>query len=132
LGLLLAKYFAIVPSVHLSEPTFLFRLAHALASSFNFQGRVKKTFFVLTDDKVGAGPCLRPQALLKESGKDQTTDKDQTADKDQPMETDGDAAGNNPPVQEPPKVMSLSAKLAAKRKNTDTADSASSASKNRR
>jgi len=41
------------------------RLAHALARSFNFQGRVHKIFYVLTDDKVGAGPRLPPQALLK-------------------------------------------------------------------
>jgi len=38
-------------------------MAHLLASSFNFQGRVKKTFYVLTDDKVGSGPRLRPGTL---------------------------------------------------------------------
>ncbi len=82
-----------------------FRLAHALASSFNFQGRVKKTFFVLTDDKVGAGPRMRPQSGLKPAEKD-------TA---QPMETDSEVV----PVQP---ELTLSAKLAAKRKATEPAD----------
>jgi hypothetical protein len=90
-------------------------LAHALASSFNFQGRVRKTFYVLTDDKVGSGPCLCPNALSKDTSKD----PDQGTESAQPMETD-------PPTAPP--VMSLSAKLAAKRKATDSgADSASKA-----
>jgi hypothetical protein len=96
---------------------FLVRLAHALASSFNFQGRVRKTFYVLTDDKVGAGPRLRPNSLAKESDKG----PDQGTDASQPMETDQPTA---------PPVMSLSAKLAAKRKATD--NGAESASKARR
>jgi hypothetical protein len=54
----------------ISSVLYYFRLAHALASSFNFQGRVKKTFYVLTDDKVGSGPRLRPQALIKDPSKD--------------------------------------------------------------
>jgi hypothetical protein len=108
----------------------LCRLAHALASSFNFQGRVKKTFYVLTDDKVGAGPQLRPNSLAKDSGKSandsgksvgQGTSRD--TDTAQPMETD-------PPTVLP--VMSLSAKLAAKRKLNDGAASSDSAAKARR
>ena len=114
----------------------LCRLAHALASSFNFQGRVKKTFYVLTDDKVGAGPRLRPNSLAKNSDKS-ASDSDKPAndsgksvgqgtsrdtDTAQPMETD-------PPTVPP--VMSLSAKLAAKRKLTDGAASSDSAAKAR-
>jgi hypothetical protein len=94
---------------------FAFRLAHALASSFNFQGRVRKTFYVLTDDKVGSGPRLRPNSLAKEADKD----SGQSQESSQPMETD-------PPAIPP--VMSLSAKLAAKRKATDSgADSTAKA-----
>jgi hypothetical protein len=87
-----------------------YRLAHALASSFNFQGRVKKTFFVLTDDKVGAGPRLRPQSGLKPAEKD-------TA---QPMETDSEVVPVQPPAKQ--HELTLSAKLAAKRKATEPAD----------
>jgi hypothetical protein len=94
-------------------------LAHALASSFNFQGRVKKIFHVLTDDKVGAGPRLRPHALVDTSVNEPATD--------QPMETDTDtsevvvvnsAEGNQ-------QTSSLSAKLAAqalKRKAAEPAN----------
>jgi hypothetical protein len=109
---------------------FCSRLAHALASSFNFQGRVKKTFFVLTDDKVGSGPRLRPQSLLKETDKNPSTDKG--PEPSQPMETDSEPTSDARPAQGPPKVLSLSAKLAAKRKATDSADSADSVSKSRR
>ena len=98
-------------------------MAHALASSFNFQGRVKKTFFVLTDDKVGSGPRLRPQSLLKSSDKE----SEKTADSDQPMETTTNEIPNSQPATGAPKALSLSAKLAAKRKATDPADSASKA-----
>ncbi len=105
-------------------------MAHALASSFNFQGRVKKTFYVLTDDKVRAGPLLRPNSLAKDSGKSaddsgksagQGPSRD--ADTAQPMDTD-------PPTVPP--VMSLSAKLAAKCKLADDAASSDSAAKARR
>jgi len=54
-----------------------------LASSFNFQGKVKKTFFVLTDDKVGSGPRLRPGALSQASAQNETG-----ANEPQPMDTD--------------------------------------------
>ncbi len=60
-----------------------------LASSFNFQGRVRKTFFVLTDDKVGSGPRLRPGTLSQAP-----------ADDVQPMETDpGEQSGSASPKQ---------------------------------
>jgi len=36
--------------------TFNCRLAQALAGSFNFQGRIKKTFYVLADGKTTTGP----------------------------------------------------------------------------
>jgi hypothetical protein len=108
------------------------RLAHALASSFNFQGRVKKTFYVLTDDKIGSGPRLRPHSLAKESSKDPEPASN--------METDSSSASSDPaptggtvPSQPvvPQTGMSLSAKLAAKRKAHDT-DSTDSPSKTRR
>ncbi len=52
-----------------------------LASSFNFQGKVKKTFYVLTDDKVGSGPRLRPGALSQASSQNVT-------EANEPMDTD--------------------------------------------
>jgi hypothetical protein len=96
----------------------IYRLAHALASSFNFQGRVKKTFYVLTDDKVGAGPRLRPNSLAKEPNKDPDQESVQGSDTTQPMETDPPTAPTAPTA---PPVLSLSAKLAAKRKATESA-----------
>ncbi len=100
------------------------RLAHALASSFNFQGRVKKTFYVLTDDKVGAGPRLRPNSLAKDKGSDQGPNQGvKEAESGQSMDID-------PPPPASPPVLSLSAKLALKRKATNNA--ADSASKARR
>jgi hypothetical protein len=94
--------------------TSLSRLAHALASSFNFQGRVKKTFYVLTDNKVGAGPRLRPNSLAKEPSKDS----------EPAMEVDAtdatDATASQPPDNPTAPVgMTLSTKLAAKRKHSD-------------
>jgi hypothetical protein len=108
----------------------IFRLAHALASSFNFQGRVLKTFYVLTDDKVRVGPRLRPQSLNKDSAKGQgtsSTEASVTTEASQPMETD---TIESQPVAVAPASsggLSLSAKLAAKRKNSDGAESVSKA-----
>ncbi len=99
----------------MSSHFVIYRLAHALASSFNFQGRVKKTFYVITDDKVGAGPRLRPNSLAKEPNKDPDQESIQNSDTSQPMETDPPAAPTVPPA------LSLSAKLAAKRKATESA-----------
>jgi hypothetical protein len=94
------------------------RLAHALASSFNFQGRVRKTFFVLTDDKVGAGPRLRPQALLKPAETDPA----------QPMEIDGSTSQPVPTSRQPAPELTLAAKLAAaKRKASEAADAPATA-----
>jgi hypothetical protein len=112
-------------TIHFSILCHLFRLAHALARSFNFQGRVKKIFHVLTDDKVGAGPRLLPNSLSKPA----------TSDPAQPMETDTDSSEvaivDPPEISQPP---SLSAKLAAqKRKAAETADgSAAKSTKSRR
>jgi hypothetical protein len=93
----------------------LFRVAHLLASSFNFQGKVKKTFFVLTDDKVGSGPRLRPGALAQGH-------TDEPTEEVQPMETDNpvQSTSSTPTVAAPQPT--LSAKLAAqavKRKATE-------------
>jgi hypothetical protein len=109
-----------------------FRLAHALASSFNFQGRVLKTFYVLTDDKVGAGPRLRPQSLNKSSIEGQGTSKQTNAsvEASQPMETDSTEGSSTQPAAVVPASsggLSLSAKLAAKRKNTDGTESVAKA-----
>ncbi len=88
-------------------------MAHALASSFNFQGRVKKTFYVLTDDKVGAGPRLRPQALLKPADVEAT----------QPMEVDGVSSQQGQLPKQPLPELTLAAKLAAaKRKASEPAN----------
>jgi len=92
-------------------------MAHLLASSFNFQGRVKKTFFVLTDDKVGSGPRLKPGSLSQEP----------TAEEVQPMETDHSEQSTSTQSQHKTpskgaKTPSLASKLAAqavKRKATD-------------
>ncbi len=117
-------------TVHIQPTYSIFRLAHALASSFNFQGHVKKTFYVLTDDKVGSGPRLRPQSLAKEPGKD--------AEPATNMETstpeDGSESSSAQPRATAPTQgtsshagLTLSAKLAAKRKATESVDSPSKA-----
>jgi hypothetical protein len=105
--------------------SFSSRLAHALASSFNFQGRVKKTFYVLTDDKVGSGPRLRPQALAKDQSKDQNKDAEpaNSMEVDTPAVTP--AADPAPSGSSNSVGMTLSAKLAAKRKASDAVDSPS-------
>jgi hypothetical protein len=93
-------------------------MAHLLASSFNFQGRVKKTFYVLTDGKVGSGPRLRPGSLSQEP----------TPEEAQPMETDSteqSTSSSKTPLKTPSKATktsTLASKLAAqavKRKATD-------------
>lgn len=126
-------------------------MAHALARSFNFQGRVNKIFYVLTDDKVGAGPRLQPQSLLKPATIDLTTDEAAETDMDvdiaavQPetsVETSGEtskspkhpqATGESSKAPKP-QASTLSAKLAAlavKRKATEPLASGE-ASKTRR
>jgi hypothetical protein len=108
-------FFSSLPSILIV--VCLFRSAHLLASSFNFQGRVRKLFYVLTDDKIGSGPRLRPGVLAKKPA-------DDNASSDQPMETDADvdAAALTKSIS-PPKT--LAAKLAQaqkKRKATEQAD----------
>ncbi len=108
--------------------TFVFRLAHLLAGSFNFQGKVKRTFYVLSDDKVGSGARLKPGVLAQ---KPVDVNVDQS-----PMETDvvivdqgiseavqGTSTGSARTIP----MQTLSQKLAAKRKATDTPDSHASA-----
>jgi hypothetical protein len=99
------------------------RLAHLLAGSFNFQGKVKKTFYVLSDDKIGSGARLKPGILAKKPSNDET-----------PMETDVVIVAESEPVQgtstgsaRTAPLQTLSQKLAAKRKATESPDSYASA-----
>ncbi len=92
---------------------FSSRKAYLLAGAFNFQGRVRKTFYVLTDDKIRSGPRLKPGVLSKKPA----TEKQ---DSDSPMETDADAEDVAP---KHPAPMTLASKLAAqssKRKADET------------
>ncbi len=99
----------------------MFRSAHLLASSFNFQGRVQKLFYVLTDDKIGSGPHLCPGVLAKKPADNDTTSS-------QPMETDADAdaADLTKSVSTPQTSASklAQAQLAKKRKAAEQADQA--------
>ncbi len=108
---------------HISQLIY-FRLAHMLAGSFNFQGKVKKIFYVLSDDKIGSGPRLKPGVLAQKPAVDET-----------PMETDvviveqstasseqGTSTGSARTIP----LQTLSQKLAAKRKG-DGADTYASA-----
>jgi hypothetical protein len=94
-----------------------------LAGSFNFQGKVKKTFYVLSDDKIGSGARLRPGILAKKPSSDET-----------PMETDVVIVAESEAVQgtstgsaRTAPLQTLSQKLAAKRKATGSPDSHASA-----
>jgi hypothetical protein len=95
-------------------------LAQALASSFNFQGRVKKTFYLLSDDKVTVGSRARVTATAATAAEKDVAEKDAV----QAMETDGDVAPV--PAKAPSGAQSLAAKLsanlAAKRKASEPAD----------
>ncbi len=78
---------------------------------------------MLTDDKVGAGPRLRPNALADTSVAEAATD--------QPMETDSEVVVVNS-LEGSQQQPSLSAKLAAqalKRKAAEPANPGSSKSK---
>jgi hypothetical protein len=92
-----------------------------------------KTFYVLTDDKVGAGPRLRPQSLNKDSGKGQGTSSKESnvaSEASQPMETDAVESEGSQPIAAAPagsRGLTLSAKLAAKCKNTDGVESVAKA-----
>jgi hypothetical protein len=93
---------------------------------------VKKLFYVLTDDKVGSGPRLRPGVLAKkDSGKEGGPDQEMS----QPMETDGDGGDTSAPPSQPTQAgLTLSAKLALKRKASEPAgaNSGSGSSKAKR
>jgi hypothetical protein len=69
--------------------------AYLLAGSFNFQGRVKKTFFVLTDDKIGSGPRLKPGVLALKPAPESIDSS--------PMETDAEVVEEEvpPPRHQP-------------------------------
>ncbi len=80
---------------------------------------------------MGAGPRLRPQSLNKVSEKDPESTSKDASDTIQPMETDT-TEGSAPVLPSASAAntggLSLSAKLAAKRKaTTDLADSAAKA-----
>ncbi len=105
------------------------RLAQALASSFNYQGRVRKTFYVLSDDKVVAGVRRTPLAS-KSSTSTETV---------QPMETDTEPAvapvvPSQPshPTGVPTLAAKLSASLANKRKATEPPEQSGSNDKPKR
>ncbi len=101
------------------------RLAQALASSFNFQGRVRKTFYVLSDDKVIVG------------GRRQlATQAPADADSAQPMETDApDPAPTTAAKPSSTSTQSLAAKLSAnlasKRKATEPPDNSGGSDKSK-
>lgn len=101
------------------------RLAQALASSFNYQGRVRKTFYVLSDDKVVAG--VRRTPLASKSGTSTETV--------QPMETDSEPTVA-PVVPSQPSQPTLAAKLSAslanKRKATEPPEQSGSNDKPKR
>jgi hypothetical protein len=103
----------------------IFRLAQALAGSFNFQGRIQKTFYVLVDGKTTTGP----RSINQGPGAAGQAAADANAV--QPMETDGEPSAA--PLQAPSGGQSLasklSAKLANKRKATEPADLAGASDK---
>ncbi len=85
---------------------------------------------------MGAGPRLRPQSLNKDSEKSSESTSKEISDDAQPMETDSLDSSNPPKSVKSAAVnsaasaggLSLSAKLAAKRKATDNvADSVAKA-----
>ncbi len=88
-----------------------------MASSFNFQGRVRKTFYLLSDDKVIAGFRRQPQtqkpAAEAEAGQPMETDTIDTT------ETVSPAVAPQPVPGTQTLAAKLSASLAQKRKATD-------------
>jgi hypothetical protein len=58
----------------------LLRLAYRLAGSFNFRGRLRQLFYVLTDDKIGSGPRPAPHSLQNpDQPEKQTKGEDQAS-----------------------------------------------------
>jgi hypothetical protein len=100
------------------------RMAHLLAGSFNFQGKVKKMFYVLSDDKIGSGARLRPGILAEKKA----------VVEESPMETDVEIIAESEAVQgtshgsaRTAPLQTLSQKLAAKRKASENSDTYASA-----
>jgi hypothetical protein len=70
--------------------------AYRLAGSFNFRGRLRQIFGVLTDDKVGSGPRPAPHSLQhpgepekEASGEDQASAANHDHDYDVEMVSQG-------------------------------------------
>jgi hypothetical protein len=105
-------------------------MAHLLASSFNFQGRVKKTFFVLTDDKIGSGPRLRPSSLSQGPSTEEVQPME-TEQSEQSEQSTSSTISHKTPSKggKPPTLSSKLAAQSVKRKATDPP--ASNASKQR-
>ncbi len=99
------------------------RLAHLLAGSFNFQGKVKKTFYVLSDDKIGSGARLKPGILAKKPSTDEAMDTDVVVVETGPATEQSTSSGSarTAPLQ------TLSQKLALKRKAAEGTDTYASA-----
>ncbi len=95
------------------------RLAHLLAGSFNFQGKVKKIFYVLSDDKIGSGARLKPGILAKKPSQDEAMDTDVVVVETDKAEEQSTSSGSARTVP----LQTLSQKLAAKRKAAESADS---------
>ncbi len=89
---------------------------------------MKKIFYILSDDKTGAGPRLQPHSLSKPVANEPTAY--------QPMETDSSEVSvsdvGDSVTTEPTQQLSLSSKLAAqaaKRKASEPADARNSKSR---
>jgi hypothetical protein len=94
-----------------------------LAGSFNFQGKVKKIFYVLSDDKIGSGARLKPSALAKKPRTDEAMDTDVVVVEARPAAEQSTSTGSarTEPLQ------TLSQKLALKRKAAEGIDTYASA-----
>ncbi len=124
-----ASYLPYISQPHFIVFLYFARLAQALASSFNFQGRVRKTFYVLSDDKVVAGVRRPPQTSQASKSSTET-------EADQPMETDTTETVAPIVPSQPPGAQSLAAKLSAnlaiKRKTTEPPEQSGTTDKPKR
>ncbi len=98
---------------------FFFRLAQALASSFNFQGRVRKTFYLLSNDKVVAGFRRQPQSQTQKAVAEVEAGQPMETDTIDTTETVSPAVAPQPAPGTQTLAAKLSANLAQKRKATD-------------
>jgi hypothetical protein len=73
---------------------FLFRSAYKLAGSFNFRGRLRQLFYVLTDDRVGSGPRPAPHSLQFPGQPDSRNDQPSTAATDHDHDYDMEVLGS--------------------------------------